>query len=68
MPVDYRYGRLQRNYPLLQPGDLVVGYQANPDKRIMALATRDRRAPHDVDGEPKITFEPVARVAQRPDV
>lgn len=34
----YRYGRLQRNYPLVQVGDLVVGYQATPDRRIVALA------------------------------
>lgn len=36
--VEFRYGRLKRNYPLLQVGDLVVGYQATPDKRVMALA------------------------------
>jgi 5-methylcytosine-specific restriction protein B len=35
--VRYRYGRLQRNYPLVQVGDLVVGYQATPDKKIVAL-------------------------------
>lgn len=34
----FRYGRFQRNYPLVQPGDLVVGYQARPDKKIMAIA------------------------------
>jgi 5-methylcytosine-specific restriction protein B len=36
--VRYRFGRLQKNYSQVQPGDLVIGYQANPDKRIMALA------------------------------
>lgn len=36
--VWYRYGRLQQNYARLQIGDLVVGYQATPDKRIVALA------------------------------
>lgn len=36
--VQYRYGRLQQNYSRLQVGDLVVGYQATPDKRIVALA------------------------------
>ena len=28
--VDYRYGRLKRNYPLVQQGDLVVGTRAHP--------------------------------------
>jgi 5-methylcytosine-specific restriction protein B len=36
--VRYRYGRLERNYPQVQPNDLVIGYQATPDKRIVALA------------------------------
>jgi len=36
--VSYRYGRLQRNYPHVKPGDLVIGYQSTPEKRVMALA------------------------------
>jgi 5-methylcytosine-specific restriction protein B len=36
--VRYRYGRLERNYPQVQPDDLVIGYQATPDKRVVALA------------------------------
>src|SRR5919201_6059924 len=32
--VEYDYGRLRRNYPLAQQGDLVIGYQSTPDKRI----------------------------------
>lgn len=63
--VDYRYGRLQRNYPLLQPGDLVIGYQANPDKRILALA-RVREGLHTGGENPVITLEPVAPVANGP--
>ena len=35
--VEYRFGRLKKNYPLLSEGDLVVGYQSNPTKRIVAL-------------------------------
>jgi 5-methylcytosine-specific restriction enzyme B len=35
--VEFRYGRFQRNYPLVRPGDLVVGYQSRPDQRVMAL-------------------------------
>jgi 5-methylcytosine-specific restriction protein B len=63
--VDYRYGRLQRNYPLVQPGDLVIGYQANPDKRIVALA-KVREGLHTVGENPVITLEPVAHVANGP--
>jgi GTPase subunit of restriction endonuclease len=63
--VDYRYGRLRSNYARLQPGDLVVGYQANPDKRVVALA-RIREGLHPVDGEPKITLEPVAPISNGP--
>jgi len=63
--VDYRYGRLQRNYPLVQPGDLVIGYQANPDKRIVALA-KVREGLHTVGENPAITLEPVAHVANGP--
>jgi 5-methylcytosine-specific restriction protein B len=59
--VTYRYGRLQRNYSLLQPGDLVVGYSANPDKRIAAIA-RVRQGLHTEKGERRIELEWVARV------
>ena len=40
--VEYRYGRFQRNYPLVQRGDLVIGYQSTLDKRVMALARVSR--------------------------
>jgi len=59
--VTYRYGRLQRNYALLQPGDLVIGYSANPDKRIAALA-RVRQGLHTIGDEQRIELEWVARV------
>ena len=36
--VSYRYGRLRRNYPHVKVGDLVIGYQSTPDKRVVALA------------------------------
>jgi hypothetical protein len=60
--VDYRFGRVKANYDLLQEGDLVVGYQANPDKRVVALA-RVTQTLHDTADGPKITLEPVAKVA-----
>jgi 5-methylcytosine-specific restriction protein B len=63
--VDYRYGRLQRNYASLQVGDLVVGYQANPDKRVLALA-RIAAGLHQVSGEPKFTLEPLTAIANGP--
>jgi len=59
--VTYRYGRLQRNYALLQPGDLVIGYTANPDKRVTALA-KVSKGLHDVNGEQKIELQWVGKV------
>lgn len=63
--VDYRYGRLRSNYARLQPGDLVVGYQATPDKRVVALA-RIKQGLHPVNGEPKITLEHVSQISNGP--
>jgi 5-methylcytosine-specific restriction protein B len=61
--VEYRQGRLRSNYALMQPGDLVLGYQSTPDRRIVALAKvvsglMVRRA----NAEPTIEIEAVARV------
>ena len=51
--VSYRYGRLKKNYPLVQEGDLVIGYQAGADKKIAAVGrilkaftTTGKDAPH----------------------
>jgi 5-methylcytosine-specific restriction protein B len=63
--VDYRYGRIRANYGTLRPGDLVVGYQANPDKRIVALG-RVVEGLHEVGNELRVTLEPVARVPNGP--
>jgi len=60
--VEYRYGRVKPNYDLLQEGDLVVGYQATPDKRVVALA-KIARTLHDSPEGRTITLEPVAKVA-----
>ena len=62
--VEYRYGRLQRNYPLTQPGDLVIGYQATPDKRIVALARVAKAFGPNADGELRLPLEPVTKVAR----
>lgn len=64
--VDYRYGRLQRNYPLVQPGDLVIGYQSTPDKRIVALAEIHKGLNQAGNGESKIELKPLRRVANGP--
>lgn len=63
--VRYRYGRLQQNYARLQVGDLVVGYQATPDKRIVALArVKHTLSVPESSGrmEPSIELEPVTRI------
>lgn len=60
--VSYRYGRLQRNYPHVRVGDLVVGYQSTPEKRVVALA-RVTRAFGVHDGkDPTIELGPAVRV------
>jgi 5-methylcytosine-specific restriction protein B len=61
--VEYRYGLLQRNYPLVQPGDLVVGYQSSPDKRVKAIAKVTRGFESRDGAEPTIELAPVAKVA-----
>jgi 5-methylcytosine-specific restriction protein B len=61
MRVTYRYGRIGRNYALLQAGDLVIGYSAHPDKRIAALA-RVHQGLHSVGDEQKIELEWLATI------
>lgn len=62
----YRYGRLKRNYPLVQRGDLVIGYQSTPDKQVMALARVTRELRSDGDAPPTIEIEPVERLDRGP--
>lgn len=59
--VDYKFGRLQRNYPNVRAGDLVVGYESTPSKRIVALARVTGE--YDAQETPYITLEPVTPVA-----
>jgi 5-methylcytosine-specific restriction protein B len=58
--VDFTYGRLQRNFPQVRAGDLVIGYESKPVKRIVALA----RVTGEYDAQQTrfITLEPVAPV------
>jgi len=58
--VDYKFGRLQRNYPNVQAGDLVVGYESTPSKRIVALASVTGE--YDAQEAPYITLEPITPV------
>jgi len=60
--VRFRYGRLKRNYPLAQPGDLVVGYQTAPEKRILALAKISRGLEAMGSDDPRIELIPVAPI------
>lgn len=64
--VDYRYGRLKRHYPLVQPDDLVVGYQSTPDKRIVALAKVTHSFAVHQGSEPSIELAPLSKVVNGP--
>jgi hypothetical protein len=60
--VEYRYGRLRGNYEQLQPDDLVIGYEANPTKRVVALAKISQTLHTNENNRPVITLRPFARV------
>ena len=60
--VEYQYGRLKRNYPLVQRGDLVIGYQSTPDKRVVALARVSREFKSVGNNSPTIELEPVEKL------
>lgn len=64
--VSFRYGRFQRNYPIVRPGDLVVGYQARPDKKIVALAKVTKGLSEIGDEEPHLEIEPVIKIPHGP--
>jgi 5-methylcytosine-specific restriction protein B len=60
--VDYNYGRIQRNYPNVRAGDLVVGYESTPVKRVVALARVTGEYDPGAPPEQALTLEPVAQV------
>ena len=60
--VEYEYGRLQRNYPLVRKGDLVFGYQATPDKKLVAIAQVCRELFTNAKGDQCIEIEAVAKI------
>lgn len=61
--VDYSLGRLKRNYPNVRAGDLVIGYESTPTKRVVALARVTNEYDPDAPPESALTIEPVAQVA-----
>ena len=65
--VDYRIGRLRRNYFELNVGDLVIGYESTPTRRVVALA-RVSSLPAEPGGEVGFSLEHVAAVLRRPDL
>jgi 5-methylcytosine-specific restriction protein B len=61
----FRYGRLQRNYPLVKRGDLVIGYESTPAKQLKAIARITREfGILEGDEQPTIGIEPVARITK----
>ena len=61
--VEYNFGRIQRNYPNVRVGDLVVGYESTPVKRVVALARVTGEYDPDAPPEQALVLEPVAQVA-----
>jgi 5-methylcytosine-specific restriction enzyme B len=64
--ASYRYGRIRRNFSLAQPGDLVIGYQSAPSKRVVALARVTKALGTHEGSEPTIVLAPVAPVRNGP--
>lgn len=60
--VSYRYGRLRRNYPQVKPGDLVIGYQSAPEKRVVALAEVSKGFGVHDGKDPTIEIVPLTRL------
>lgn len=61
--VGYSLGRLKRNYERVRAGDLVVGYESTPTKRIVALARVTHEYDPDAPADDAIGLEPLARVS-----
>jgi predicted RNA-binding protein with PUA-like domain len=59
---EFSYGRLQRNYEEVEPGDTVFGYCASPKRQIVALARMSEGLHEDSKGEKHVTLEAVQRI------
>lgn len=64
--VNYGFGRLRRNHPLVQVGDLVIGYESTPSKRIVALARVRQDFTGSTSNDEALVLEPVSLVANGP--
>jgi 5-methylcytosine-specific restriction protein B len=60
----FRRGRLDRNYDVISPGDLVFGYTATPEKRVEVLARVARLAR--ANGGTTFVLAPMARIDDGP--
>lgn len=58
----FEFGRIQKNYAQVQKNDLVIGYQATPDLKIVAIAKIAKGLYENDLGEPAIDLEPVVKV------
>ena len=61
--VMYSRGRLKRNYPRVQAGDLVVGYESTPTLRVVALARMTSDYDPDSPDDEALSLEPVLEIA-----
>lgn len=62
----FRRGRMQKHYSLIRPGDLVVGYQATPDRRIMAIAKVSKNAAQMSGDAPGFEIVPIRKLSNGP--
>jgi 5-methylcytosine-specific restriction protein B len=60
----FRRGRLDRNFEVISPGDLVFGYTATPEKRVEVLARVARLG--SAEGGSTFVLAPIARIADGP--
>jgi 5-methylcytosine-specific restriction protein B len=60
----FRRGRLDRNYDVISPGDLVFGYTATPEKRVEVLARVARL--EQANGRATFVLAPLARIGDGP--
>ena len=60
--VDYSLGRLKRNFPNVRAGDLVIGYESSPVKRVVALARVTSEYDPDASDLSALRLEPVVEV------
>jgi 5-methylcytosine-specific restriction protein B len=60
--VEFRLGRLKRNYPAVRAGDLVIGYESTPVKRVTAIARMTGEFDPDGPPEAALSLEHVSSV------